>query len=162
MKNILIMRHAKSDWGAGQKDFERPLNKRGEEAALFMGEYLRKLNKIPDLIISSPAERAKSTTFFVKSSLNYKGKILWNPNYYYGDESNMLDSLYELDNDIDCVLLVGHNPTVENFVTNLTTIFSQMSTANIVSIIANIDSWSNLKLYDNQLEWHLRPKNLME
>jgi len=162
MKNILIMRHAKSDWGTGQKDFERPLNKRGEEAAPFMGEYLRKLNKIPNLIISSPAERAKSTTFFVKNALNYKGKILWNPNYYYGDESNMLDSLWELGDEVNCVLLVGHNSTVENFVTNLTTTYSPMSTANIVSVIADIDSWKQLKLYDNQFEWHLRPKNLME
>ena len=61
MKKLLIMRHAKSDWGSGLADHERPLNKRGTKAAAAMGKALAAMEEIPDLVISSTATRAATT-----------------------------------------------------------------------------------------------------
>ncbi len=158
MKTILIMRHAKSDWNTGEKDFDRPLNPRGLKAAPEMAAFLLAQNKIPDLIIASPAERAKTTCFLVKEKLNFQGQILWNPLFYFGNEDNMFDALFQLDDTIHCVLMIGHNPTVENFVSKLTVDYKPMPTATIVSVVANINSWSNLKYFENAIQWTQSPK----
>lgn len=61
-QQLIIMRHAKSDWYADfDSDFDRPLNQRGIKSALKMGEWLNSNHIFPDLIIYSPAERAKQT-----------------------------------------------------------------------------------------------------
>ena len=66
MRELFIMRHAKSSWDDPTlSDFERPLNRRGKEDAPLMGEHLKRLGIKPDLIVSSPAKRAKKTAKIV-------------------------------------------------------------------------------------------------
>jgi phosphohistidine phosphatase len=84
MKNLLIMRHAKSDWSdSSLADFDRPLNSRGKKAAPFMGNELLKRKKIPDLIISSPANRAKSTAKKVAEAVGYKNEIQFEKRFLF-------------------------------------------------------------------------------
>ena len=154
------MRHAKSDWDTGVADFDRPLNKRGKSVAPVMGNYLLKQNKIPNLIISSSAKRAKDTTELVQEAINYNGEVNWNSAFYHGNEDTMLDSLFSLEKNVECVLLVGHNPTVESLVTKLTSKYKTMVTATVVSIFVDIEKWEDLQLYENRLEWAMSPKNI--
>lgn len=160
MKNILVMRHAKSDWNTGKRDFERPLNKRGLKSAPKMADYLLKNKKVPDIIIASSAQRAKTTAELVKKGLSFKEEIKFNPDFYYGDSSGMIDELYALPKNINTVLLVGHNPTVEELINKLTSEYAGMPTATIVSIKADIEEWTKLQLYENTIEWVASPKKI--
>ena len=79
MKTLLIMRHAKSSWDdAKMSDFERPLNERGLRTAPLMGEIINQKRLQPELILSSPAERAKQTAQMVKESAQLKSEIIFN------------------------------------------------------------------------------------
>ncbi len=76
MKTLYILRHAKSTWtDANLSDFERPLNERGVKTAPFMGELMAKKNFQPDLILSSPAQRAKQTALLIKKAGRMKAEI---------------------------------------------------------------------------------------
>ena len=76
MKTVLLLRHAKSDWGDdGLADFDRPLAERGKKDAPAMGNVLVDFNCVPDKIVSSPAERAKQTSQLVAQACGYKKQI---------------------------------------------------------------------------------------
>ena len=160
MKTILIMRHAKSDWNTPNSDFERPLNNRGLKAAPKMAQMLNKLKVKPELIVSSPAKRAITTAELVKNELNFTEEIKLYPDFYYGDTTHMLDTIYSLNNKMHTVLMVGHNPTVETLVSKLSSEFIQMPTATIVCIQCNEESWEEIKPYENKILWIKRPKEL--
>jgi len=163
MKNLLIMRHAKSDWdNENLTDFERPLNKRGEKAAQFMGEEINKRNKLPDIIISSPANRAKTTAKLFAKASNYTKEIIFEKDFYFGHIEDVLDIIKKMDNSIDRIMVVGHNPTCENFVTELSENYPYvtMPTAAIASINFDIENWSDLEYGIGDLEWLIKPKKL--
>jgi len=163
MKNLLIMRHAKSDWNhENSSDFERPLNKRGIKAAPFMGKEIKKRNKIPDIIISSPANRAKTTAKLFAEKSDYTKEIIFEKDFYFGHIENVIDKLKSIDSSIDRIMIVGHNPTWEHFVTELSKNYPYvtMPTAAIASINFDIENWSDLKYGIGNLEWLIKPKEL--
>ena len=82
MKTVLILRHAKSDWGdPGKADFDRPLAKRGLEDAPRMGEVLARFECVPDRILASPAQRAKQTAELVAKACGYQKSIQWEDDF---------------------------------------------------------------------------------
>jgi len=163
MKNILIMRHAKSDWSDHSlSDFERPLNKRGKKAAPRMAEEIKRLNIIPDAIVSSPAKRAKMTAKIVAKDMNFASDILWDSDFYFGSASNYLKALYSFSDEIERVLLIGHNPTVEDLVHSLsdTRVYLDMPTAALVSLSIDIKTWKELSEHSCKFDWIIKPKEL--
>ena len=157
------MRHAKSDWDSGvNSDFERPLNPRGREDAVFMGKYMFTNGLIPDIIISSPASRAKETTLLVAECISYDKDIIFRDELYFGSISRIIEILQQLDNSTSTVLLTGHNPTWESMCELLQDKKIQviMSTASIASISTYNNSWSELKIYRNRLDWLISPKTI--
>lgn len=117
MKTLYLLRHAKSSWDNPQlDDFERPLNKRGHHDAPLMGNLMEKLNILPDLIISSPAIRASMTTRIVAESISYPlDKIQYDEKIYEAGESQLLEVIYGVDESINKLMLVGHNPAFTYF-----------------------------------------------
>jgi phosphohistidine phosphatase len=116
---LLLLRHAKSDWSVEADDFSRPLNKRGRRAAKKIGRWLHEQNLTPDTILSSPAMRALSTAQRVCRQLNInESAIIVDPRIYEADALTLLDILKT-----DChehrVLLVGHNPGLEDLLLRL-------------------------------------------
>ena len=90
MKELLIMRHAKSDWSNNAiDDFDRELNKRGKKDAPKIGNKLNELNLEPDLIICSPAKRAKETMNLVLEKFDNRPNILFEENIYFGNEESI-------------------------------------------------------------------------
>ncbi len=94
MKTVLILRHAKSDWGTpGQADFDRPLAKRGLEDAPRMGQMLALFKAVPQRILASPAKRARQTTEMVAQACGYKDSIQWEDSFYEGGSADLIEAL---------------------------------------------------------------------
>jgi phosphohistidine phosphatase len=120
-RQLLILRHAKSDWHSGiETDFERPLNKRGEQDAPRIGQWMQEHGIQPDYILSSPAERAKQTVLKVIRELGIaKDDIHWQPRIYEAGPNTLLELLGDCPDTAQTVLLVGHNPGLEYLLLHL-------------------------------------------
>jgi phosphohistidine phosphatase len=117
-RELLVLRHAKSDWSSdATSDFARPLAKRGRKDAPRVGEWLYREGLVPDLVISSPAERAKQTAEKVCKSLDIrKKKIKWEGAVYGAGVTDLLNVLAACPAEASTVLLIGHNPGLEDLV----------------------------------------------
>ncbi len=148
MKNLLLMRHAKSSFKEGEMpDFERPLSKRGEKDAPRMGKLLKDKNLVPDLIISSTAVRASRTAEMVADKSGYKGEILYIQSLYLGEPEAYLETLRDLreENDnLQTVLVIGHNPGLESLLQMLTDHLDCLPTSAIAHLKVPVRSWSAL------------------
>jgi len=114
MKEVILIRHAKSDWGnAALPDHERPLNARGMRDAPAMAAWLAQQHAAPDVVICSTAVRARDTAdqFIAAFGLDHE-KVVRTKDVYHADVQDILDLIAWIPKDDDrCVLLVGHNPT---------------------------------------------------
>ena len=153
------MRHAKSSWDdAAMSDFERPLNERGLKTAPSMGEYVRENRLQPDLIVSSPAERAKQTAQFVRESAEIKSEIIFNENIYEASVGQLLEVIGEQSETVKSILLVGHNPGMESLVKFITGELHAMPTAALAIVDLPIDKWSDIMASTGDLRDLIRPK----
>ena len=154
------MRHAKSDWSDGSlRDFDRPLNKRGEKAAPLMGKKIKKLGLTPDLIISSPALRARMTAETVAKNCGYKNDIVWNDSFYFGYTSEIIDAIKKLDSSVENIMIFGHNPTWSNVSEILSGEFISMKTADLV-VLEYKGKWKKLDRGKCRLINHISPKDI--
>ena len=113
-KTLLILRHAKSSWKNEKlKDFDRPLKHRGEEDARLMGKVLRMTELVPQVILSSPALRAKQTAELVAREAELAGELRFIDTFYLGEPEDYINGLKQLPDDIERVMIVGHNPGLE-------------------------------------------------
>lgn len=161
MKTLFLLRHAKSSWdNFGLDDFDRPLNDRGLKAAPFMGKTMRDRNLLPELIVSSPAKRAKQTAGLVKDSAQIAGEIEFEEGIYAASTSELLEIASGLDDKNGKIMLVGHNPGFENLVRVLTGNYETMPTAALAVIDLEIESWSEIAPGKGNLRELLRPKEL--
>ena len=146
MKQLLIMRHAKSDWSnSAQSDFERPLNKRGRKTAPVMGQLLKKKNLVPDLIVSSSALRAGQTALSVAVACGLgDDKIIETRELYDGYFAEVSDVLRKTDNNVERLMIVGHNPTWVNLTAHLSGTYTDMKTAEICVLEFPGDDWAQI------------------
>ncbi len=114
MKRLFIIRHAKSSWSQpGLDDFDRPLNKRGQNDGPMMARRIGEAGIRPDLIVASPAKRAKKTAKYMADGTGYDNeKIRYFEELYMGSLAVHLKLLASLFNEADTLFLVGHNDTV--------------------------------------------------
>ena len=146
MKNLLVLRHAKSSWNLpALDDHERPLNKRGRLDAPRMGELVRENGLIPDVVISSDAVRTRLTAEAVAEAARYAGKILLDPHLYMASPDDILSLLPTVRENAETVMIVGHNPGLEELVEHLTGERQDLPTAALAQIGLPIDQWRNLK-----------------
>lgn len=120
-RELFILRHAKSNWKAKvSSDFDRPLAERGLKDAPRMGTWLYREGMLPGLIMSSPAVRARDTALKVCKTLDLKKKsIHWEPRLYEADLATLLNLLAEMESGLNSVLLIGHNPGLEELLRHL-------------------------------------------
>lgn len=145
MKTLLILRHAKSSWKEKNlPDHDRPLNKRGKQDAPRMGKLLQEKGLVPDLILSSSAKRALKTTKFVVEESGYDGEVEVDRDLYAFEASAYLEKLTALADHIQIVLIVGHNPGLEELVEQLTGEFVPLPTAALAQVNLPINSWIDL------------------
>src|SRR3954467_4730312 len=140
MKTLLLLRHAKSSWKEPNlSDFERPLNKRGLKTAPLMGRFLRRKKLKPDLIVSSPAERARQTTALVIEAMRLDVELKHDERIYEASVARLLEVISQIAESANLLLLVGHNPGLEELLEILTGEARQFSTAALAQITLDID-----------------------
>ncbi|MCY3743785.1 MAG: histidine phosphatase family protein [Candidatus Poribacteria bacterium] len=148
MKTLLIMRHAKSSWNYPElSDYNRPLNARGKRDAPRMGKYLRQKGLIPDRILTSSAKRARKTANKVAKSCGYTRKVKKLDAFYDTVTGVYFETLQAVSDKHQRVMVVGHNPTMEQLVSHLTGEIKRMPTAALAHIELPIQSWETLDLY---------------
>jgi phosphohistidine phosphatase len=162
MKTLLVLRHAKSSWDQpGLDDHDRPLNARGEADAPRMGELVRDEGLMPELIVSSDAVRARLTAEAMAAAAGYPGTIQLDPRLYHASPAAIVDVLASDIDDEASVMIVGHNPGLEELVTKLTGEPTEMPTAALARIALPIDRWSDLSTRTRgTLDGYWRPKDL--
>jgi phosphohistidine phosphatase len=144
MKTLLILRHAKSSWKFPDlSDHDRPLNRRGKRDAPRMGKTLKERGLVPDLVISSTATRAKDTASAVAKHSGYKGKRIRFESLYAAEPGAYLAVLRELTDNYQRVLIVGHNPGVEELIELLTGEIHIVPTCTLAQIEFDIEKWSD-------------------
>ncbi len=162
MKTLYILRHAKSSWDDPDlADFDRPLNQRGTQAAPFMGEIMAKDDLIPELIISSPAVRARETARLAKEGGRLSVDIRHDERIYEASPQTLHQVASSADDSYSSLMLVGHNPGMEGFVRYLTGKLEAMPTASLAVIDLDIDSWKDLAVGVGRLRRIIRPKDEM-
>lgn len=121
VRTLLLLRHAKSDHPAGVEDHDRPLNKRGNHAARDIGAYLAKHHLVPSLILSSTSERTKQTTRLMLEGAGVKNHdhIIFSKRLYLSSPGEALRVINELGKDEKSLMVVGHNPCIQQLVTLL-------------------------------------------
>ena len=147
MKTLSLIRHAKSSWkDPTLRDFDRPLNKRGYRSAPFMGQLLNEKNVKFDRVYSSPARRAIDTAKYICAEIDYDlDEIETNPGLYHADVPDLLNFICELDDKLNDVALVGHNPAL----TDLTNLLSaepidNVPTSGIVLFEIDVERWGDI------------------
>lgn len=144
-KRIIIVRHAKSSWEGNEMDHERPLIERGIQDAHLVSNTLR--NKIhPDLILSSDANRARSTASIFLSNLNVSNKVYLTPDLYDFSGEKLVKVVTSCDDAHDALMVFGHNHALTFFVNKFgDKPIGNVPTSGVVIMDFDINHWKDLK-----------------
>ena len=147
MKTLLLLRHAKSDWGdASLPDHDRPLKKRGIKAAGRIGQLLRDRVPHPDLVLCSTAVRARETLRLALDEAHVSPPTEFLEDLYHCPPNQFIETLCHLAEPTETVLLVGHNPGMEEFLLQLCDEPVAVPTATLAQVELDLDAWSDFTI----------------
>lgn len=172
MLNLMLLRHAKSSLAeAGQEDSDRPLNDRGRRAATAVGRYMASHSLVLQLVLCSPARRARETWGLVAGELKTVPAILIAPEIYdFGDGKALMDCLRRRAGAAQSVLLVGHNPSIGRLAQSLAgagdkklreRLQTKYPTAALAVISFDLDNWESLTAGAGTLRHFVTPKDII-
>jgi len=163
MKKIVFIRHAKSSWADSTlDDFDRPLNERGKIDAPLMASKLKSQGIIPDLIVSSPAKRAKKTAKIFSKVMQLESEILFDERIYEADEDTLLQVIHSLPTDKNIVFMFGHNPGFTWVVNQLCNVrIDNIPTCGFAIVACSVQNWNEICMETNTLEYFDYPKNFL-
>ncbi|HKS28395.1 MAG TPA: histidine phosphatase family protein [Pyrinomonadaceae bacterium] len=161
MKTLLLLRHAKSSWKNPElRDFDRPLNKRGLKAAPLMGEFMKERRLRPDLVISSPAVRARQTAALAVESGELQTELRYDERIYEADVPALLKVVSQIDEAAETAMIVGHNPGLQELLRFLTDEDYEFPTAALALVSLKMDKWSAVAEGSGRLKWLVTPRSL--
>ncbi len=161
MKTLYLLRHAKSDWDDPQMpDHDRPLAPRGRRDAPEMGKAFREKGEQPGRIVCSTALRARQTLELFGQAAGLPAEREESSTLYNATPALLVDLMRRLPADCPSLLVVGHNPTMEETVLVLTRHITPMPPAAMVRIDFDVDGWKAVGNGTGRLAWHLTPKGL--
>ena len=170
MKTLLLLRHAKSSWDdPSLKDYDRPLALRGERAAPVMGAYMHEEDLIPDVVLCSPALRARQTWDAVESVLDMDIPIQFLDELYHATATMTHRMIQRISPNVETVLLVGHNPGFADVARWLVSegdpeererMRQKFPTAGLAVIDFDVASWDDVDEGSGTLRLFIRPKDL--
>ena len=161
MKTLLFLRHGKSDWDADyETDHERPLTKRGIKASRKIGRFVNAIDEVPEIVISSTAERAIRTASLANEAGRWERNIRSTRKLYEASPVDLLGVIRTLDAGFQTVMLVGHEPTWSSTIGMLTGANVRFPTTALARIDIDRDDWESISLNGGQLIWLVVPKSL--
>jgi phosphohistidine phosphatase len=164
MKTLLLLRHAKSSWDSpASRDYDRPLAPRGERDAPRVGKALRDAAIDLDLVVSSPAVRARQTAELVLKAARYDGALNVDEQIYEASVSELMDVVRNLPNAAETVMLVGHNPGFEMLLGALCGTAAaparvRVPTAMLAGVELSTDRWKEVSAGSGSLIWMVVPR----
>lgn len=145
MKTLLLMRHAKSSWSEpALDDHERPLNRRGERDAPAMARVIADGGWVPDLVVSSSARRARQTALVIAESSGWSADVWLTRRLYLAEPREYLAVLGQLPDAASRVLVVGHNPGLEQLASGLSGVEWVLPTAALVVFSLDVERWEDV------------------
>jgi phosphohistidine phosphatase len=171
VKKLMLLRHAKSGWDDPvSRDFDRPLNTKGKRAAQRVGEYMRTHDIRFDHVVASPAVRVVETIEQLAEGVGETIAPAWDKRVYLASAVSLLDVVQEADDEHDSLLLVGHNPGLEDLVLMLVPdspddaardqIEEKFPTASLAEISFPVDRWEDVRPNGGALSLFIRPRDL--
>jgi len=171
MLRLMLLRHAKSSWASpGMDDKDRPLSPRGARAAPAIGAYMRGHELVPKLVLCSSARRARDTWNLVANELTMLPKLIVDDTLYdFGDGRRLMQALVTKAAGAQAVMIVGHNPAIENLARRLIgkgdaklrqLLQSKYPTGALTIIDFNTKSWGEVKDGSGILSAFTRPRDL--
>ena len=162
-KTLILVRHAKSSWDdASLADVDRPLNKRGRRNAPLMGQWLAAQGAPPDVVVSSPANRALSTARALGEVLELDPEeIVIDQDLYFSGTDGMIRAIERVDDTFGRVMMVGHNPVMTRLLNQLSgSDVWNMPTCAIALIHFDMPSWGLVDSTHGRLVAFQTPKGL--
>ncbi len=154
MRTLSLLRHAKSDRDdPSAADFDRPLAPRGEKAAPLMGRHMRAIDLDPDLVLCSPAVRTRETAHLALTAMKNTAPVIFDEIIYEASSNALLERLKRVDPTVAHVLMIGHNPGLQDLTLALAgahlsadfaTLREKFPTGALVVLELRIDAWSKL------------------
>jgi len=171
MKTLTLLRHAKSSWDDPvARDFDRPLNGRGQRAALTVGRYLRGEGMTFDHVVASPAVRIVETVEQVEAGYGSDLAPAWDRRVYLASAGSLLDIVHELPAQAQTALLIGHNPGLEDLILTLIpdrtgdalrdSVEEKFPTAALAEMTFDVADWSAIRAGSGMLIRFTRPRDL--
>ncbi|MEM9291161.1 MAG: histidine phosphatase family protein [Acidobacteriota bacterium] len=162
MKTLLLLRHGKSDWDAPfDSDRERPISLRGQRAARLMGSFLSTVGAQPDVVVTSPALRARTTVNLAAESGAWESERYQDDCLYEGTAVEMLEILKRQPQAVSTLLLAGHQPTFSELAARLIGGGNlRIPTAAIACLELAVNEWPDIAPGCAELRWLLPPKLL--
>jgi phosphohistidine phosphatase len=167
---LWLFRHAKSSWSdASLRDEDRPLAPRGERAADRIRDYLDAEGIDPEIVLCSPALRARQTLGRVLPALGTELEVRIEPNLYTFEADVLLDRLGRIPSSVTLVLLVGHNPAIQDLATRIANrgdglrdLSRKYPTAGLAEITFSEGTWDTLADQPGELVRFIIPRDLGE
>jgi phosphohistidine phosphatase len=162
MKTLLLIRHAKSSWGdLTLPDFDRPLNERGKHDAPMMAQRLLKKDVHLDLLVSSPARRAKKTAQLFAEVLGLaKESILYREELYLADAEQFYAVIRGIEDTFNTIAIFSHNPGITDFANRLQVAsIDEMPTCSIFALTSTVHSWTEFRKAKKEFWFFDFPKN---
>jgi phosphohistidine phosphatase len=157
MKTLFLLRHAKSENAAPDStDLNRALNERGRKEAQGLGRFIKEKNLRFDLVLCSTAVRARETTELVLASSELSSHVGYDQRIYEAGPLKLLEVTSEIEQSTNTVLLVGHNPAMEELIQLLTDRVEQMPTCTLAKIDLNVEEWSTVPVGKGNLDWLIK------
>lgn len=145
MKTLYILRHAEKDESnPEQYDYDVKLTLKGEEDSKLLGEKLKAKNILPDLIVSSPAIRARKTAENVSEIIGYTKSVMYNEVIYQAFLHEIIESITYTFDTVDSLMVVGHNPSLTALAITYAGFKEEMDMASVIRIDFNCSSWTSI------------------
>lgn len=169
MFNLMLVRHAKSDWHAHKSDFDRPLSKRGSEDARRMGMFINQQGLIPDCMVVSGARRAKETAHLMLEALTVSEKnVIYDKELYLADLETLQEVIEVYASSNKRLLLLAHNPGMDDLVSYLSSEPPGLTESGKLMVTCAVACFSFDSVKDirkpgkGRLECLLRPKEIFK
>lgn len=157
MKELYILRHAQKETSSSYEyDYDVPLAKQGVEDSKKIGQKLKNRKILPDLIVSSPAIRARETAEIVAKEIGYEKNIMFNEVIYQAFLNELVESITYTFDTVDSLMIIGHNPALTALAISFANFKEELQMGEMIRIEFDCDSWTMIDKTNSKFVEHFK------